>query len=138
VPHPGPASTAELAGRTSGTEHSVPRRYTSLAMRILRRVVRTPSGPRFHAGGAGPVTFTPRRKRRRDSPAGWPWPRKVTARETSRPTRRGYIQRPPGSGRITTGDAGPGAQPASPMAVVLVMPPVSPVTRTDFPAMRGA
>jgi hypothetical protein len=27
---------------------------------------------------------------------------------------------------------------ASPMAVVLPMPPVPPVTSTDFPAMRGA
>ena len=55
---PGPASTAKLAGRTSGTEHSVPRRYTSLAIRSLRRVVRTPPGPRFHAVGDRPVAFT--------------------------------------------------------------------------------
>jgi len=59
VPHPGPARTPKLAGRTSGTEHSVPRRYTSLAMRILRRVVRTPSGPRFHAVGDRPVRCVP-------------------------------------------------------------------------------
>ena len=36
------ASTPELARRASGTEHSVPRRYASLAMCILHYVVRTP------------------------------------------------------------------------------------------------
>ena len=73
---------AKLAGRTSGTEHSVPRRYTSLAMRSLRRVVRTPPGPRFHAVGDRPVAFT-QAEARRDSPAGWPWPQKVTARHVT-------------------------------------------------------
>jgi hypothetical protein len=34
---PWPASTPKLAGRASGTEHSAPRRYRSLAMGILRR-----------------------------------------------------------------------------------------------------
>src|ERR1700722_12660853 len=35
------ASTPKLARRASGTEHSVPRRYASLAMCILHYVVRT-------------------------------------------------------------------------------------------------
>jgi hypothetical protein len=59
VPHSGPASIPKLAGRASGTEHSAPSRYTSLAMRILRHVVRTPPGPRFHAVGDRPVSCAP-------------------------------------------------------------------------------
>jgi hypothetical protein len=107
VPHLGPARTPKLAGRTSGTEHSVPRHYTSLAMCTLRRVVRTPPRPRFHTAGDRPVTFTPA-ERRRDSPAEWPLPQKVTTRGTSRLTRRGCCSGRLAAGRITAGDADTG------------------------------
>jgi hypothetical protein len=46
MPHPGPASTPKLAGRASGTEHSAPRRYTSLAMGILRLAASARAGSR--------------------------------------------------------------------------------------------
>src|SRR5215470_17345945 len=91
VKHPGPAGTPEVAGRASGTEHSVPRRYTSLAAGILRTVVSTPLGPclkrpsatgrKVRLGGSAAATTRP----------GWPLPRQVTAR--GRRSRQGACQR---------------------------------------------
>ena len=108
VSYPGPASTPKLAGRASGTEHSAPCRYTSLAMGILRHVVRTPPGPRFHALGDRPVRCA-RRERRRDSPAGWPLPRKVTARGSHGRRGADACSGRLDAGLITAGDADPGA-----------------------------
>src|SRR6478672_7118496 len=105
---PGPASTAKLAGRTSGTEHSVPRRYTSFAMRILRRVVRTPPGPRFHAVSDRPVAFTPAEASPR-LPGRLAMP--AEGDHAGRHGRRGAdaFSGRLGAGRITAGDADPGA-----------------------------
>ena len=78
MPHSGPASTPKLAGRASGTEHSAPRRYTSLAMGMLRHVVRTPPGPRFHARRRQARKMRPGASAAATPRPGWPLLRKVT------------------------------------------------------------
>jgi hypothetical protein len=106
-------------------------------MGILRHVVGTPPGPRFHAVGDKPEG-APRRERRHDSPAGLAIATEVTARR--RHGRRGADAC---SGRRARAGSRPVMQTwvpsaVSPMAEALPMSPVPPVTRTDFPAMRGA
>ena len=83
VPHSGLASTPKLAGRASGTEHSAPRGYTSLAMGMLRHVVRTPPGPRFHARRRQTRKMCPGASAAATPRPGWPLLRKVTARDVT-------------------------------------------------------
>ena len=106
-------------------------------MRSLRRVVRTPPGPRFHAVGDRPVAFT-----QAEAPPRLPG-RLAMAAESDRAGRHGRrgadaFSGRLGAGRITAGDADPGAQRGESDGGDLALPPGSPVTRTDFPAMSPA